>query len=155
MILDRRDGPDYRYYYSPRSCEPYGNKLYNNTVDGYIEGIRLYEEASEGTVIRNNALSGWTRGGLCFYNTNGTCNQLPSGVTASHNFEAGPFGYAGDALHDYHLRRDSPLRDAGYDLTGIVATDLEGNVRPGGLSYDVGAFGYGYDFYAPIAWTHD
>jgi hypothetical protein len=43
------------------------------------------------------------------------------------------------AAADYHLRRDSPARDAGLTLSD-VREDLEGTPRPTGSSADIGAF---------------
>jgi hypothetical protein len=43
---------------------------------------------------------------------------------------------------DYHLQSSSPAINAGYDLTGVVSDDYEGNSRPQGAGYDIGAFEY-------------
>jgi hypothetical protein len=43
---------------------------------------------------------------------------------------------AGD---DYHLRSDSPARDAGLTLVDVTE-DLEGTPRPGGTASDIGAY---------------
>ena len=43
--------PDYQYYYNPRNCHSYGNQIYNNTIHGFVEGIRLYPLVGENTII--------------------------------------------------------------------------------------------------------
>ena len=45
------------------------------------------------------------------------------------------FGVTGD----YHLKRGSPAIDAGIKVDGLDI-DLEGNRRPAGCGYDVGAY---------------
>ena len=40
---------------------------------------------------------------------------------------------------DYHLRADSPARDAGLTLANVTE-DIEGTARPGGPASDIGAF---------------
>jgi hypothetical protein len=136
--------PDYQYYYSPRNCHSYGNQIYNNTIHGFAESIRLYPLAGENTIIRNNIFSGWTRGGICFYNDNGTCKPLPAEVTASNN-AAQDFEFV-DILHfDFHLIANSPVIDAGYNLDLLNPDDFDSNVRPQGAGYDIGA----YEFLRP------
>lgn len=43
------------------------------------------------------------------------------------------------AANDYHLLASSPAVDAGLTLTQIN-TDLDGNPRPQGAGYDIGAY---------------
>lgn len=43
---------------------------------------------------------------------------------------------------DYHLRQDSPAIDAG-DSEGAPSIDLDGNARPHGKGYDIGAYEFG------------
>ena len=131
--------PDYQYFYNPRNCHSYGNQIYNNTIHGFVEAIRLYSLAGENTIIRNNIFSEWTRGSICFYNTYGICKPLPAEVTASNN-AAQDFEFV-DTLHfDFHLTAISPLIDAGYNLGPLNPDDFDGNVRPQGAGYDIGAY---------------
>jgi parallel beta-helix repeat protein len=132
--------PDYQYYYNPRNCHSYGNQIYNNTIHGFVEGIRFYPVVGENTVIRNNAFSGWTRAAICHYNTNGTCNALPGTVTVSNNVSSGSFGFVNLATFDFHLAANSPLIDEGYNLGSLVPNDFDGHTRPQGAGFDVGAY---------------
>ena len=102
--------PDYQYYYNPRNCHSYGNQIYNNTIHGFVEGIRLYPLVGENTIIRNNVFSGWTRGGICYYNaSDGTCKPLPADLTADHNVTQGPFGFVDIQHFDFPFGRKFPL----------------------------------------------
>lgn len=135
--------PDYQYYYNPRNCSSYGNQIYDNTIHGFVEGIRLYPLVGTNTIIRNNVFSGWTRGGICFYeSSNGTCKPLPAGLIADHNAEQGPFGFVNMQQLDFHLTGTSSLIDAGYGLGNLAPDDFDGDRRPIGGGYDIGAYEY-------------
>ena len=45
------------------------------------------------------------------------------------------------ASNNYHLRSDSPAIDCGFPLSDVL-NDLEGNPRPLGSQYDIGAYEY-------------
>lgn len=47
--------------------------------------------------------------------------------------------YTGDQTGNYHLQSSSPAIDAGVS-NGAPSTDYEGNARPFGATYDIGAF---------------
>jgi hypothetical protein len=55
-------------------------------------------------------------------------------------------GFVNPAAGDYHLTAGSPCIDAGYNLSGVITNDLDGNPRPldgneDGLAlYDMGAY---------------
>jgi hypothetical protein len=52
---------------------------------------------------------------------------------------------------DYHLRPGSPAVDTGRPISWLT-TDLEGNPRPQGSGYDIGAFeGVRWDVFVPLA----
>jgi Right handed beta helix region/Protein of unknown function (DUF1565) len=133
--------PDYQYYYNPRNCQSYGNQIYNNTIHGFVEGIRLYPLVGQNTIIRNNVFSGWTRGSICYYmDSNGTCKPLPADLTPDHNFTQEPFGFVDIQHFDFHLAVNSLLINAGYNLGSLNPNDFDGNVRPQGAGYDIGAY---------------
>jgi hypothetical protein len=135
--------PDYQYYYNPRNCISFGTQIYNNVIHGFVEGVRLYPLAGENTIIQNNVFSGWTRSGVCYYNaTLGICVPLPPHVMTDHNAEQSPFGFVNISTFDFHLTATSPLIDAGRTLEGQNLNDFEGNARPQGAGYDIGAYEY-------------
>jgi parallel beta-helix repeat protein len=135
--------PDYENYYASRNCHSTGNQIYNNVIDGFVEGIRFYPLAGEGTVIRNNIFSRWSRGGICFYNDNGTCKTIPFEISESNNATKN-FGFVDLKHFDFHLAADSPLIDDGYDLMAQNPNDFNGENRPQGEGYDIGAYESSY-----------
>jgi parallel beta-helix repeat protein len=135
--------PDYQYYYNPRNCHSFGNHIYNNVIHGFVESVHLYPLAGENTVIRNNVFSGWTRGSICYYiSISWTCYPLPVNVTADHNADQGPFGFVDIDHFDFHLINNSPLIDTGLNLGPLNSYDFDGNPRPQGTDYDIGAYEY-------------
>jgi hypothetical protein len=126
-----------------------GNILWaNNVCDGSLVG---YAEASTGT-HRNNI---HYNGGWMPY-TASLSGSIAGSIVSDHNllYESGRTysGFAGDVLNknplfvnaasmDYHLQSTSPAKDAGVDVG--VAMDRDGNVRPQGTGYDIGAYEYG------------
>lgn len=135
--------PDWTNYYNPRNCHSFGNKIYNNVIHGYVQSLYFYALAGESTIVRNNVLSAWTRGSVCFYQSStGTCKALGPNITADHNGDQGTFGFVNLGSYNFHLAANSPLINTGYDLGGAVPNDFEGNSRPQGGSYDIGAYEY-------------
>lgn len=140
VILPANDpaAMDYAYYYNPRNCHSQGNQIYNNTIHGFAEGIRFYSLVEAGTIIRNNAVSGWARGWMC---SPYACESL-AGVLADHNVTSGTFGFVDLANHDFRLAAGSPLINAGAGLGALNPDDYAGQARPQGGAYDVGAYEY-------------
>ncbi|MDD5570316.1 MAG: sugar-binding protein [Bacteroidales bacterium] len=58
-------------------------------------------------------------------------------ITADPQF----VNYKADGTGDYHLKSTSPAIDAGTS-TNAPSTDFDGNTRPQGLGYDIGAYEY-------------
>ena len=133
--------PDYQFYYNPRNCHSFGNQIYNNVIHEFVEGIRFYPLVGENTTIRNNVFSGWSRGSICHYNSDGgACNPPPASITADHNAEQSPFGFVDLHHFDFHLSINSLLIDAGYDLGSLNPNDFDGNPRPQDQGFDIGAY---------------
>jgi hypothetical protein len=57
--------------------------------------------------------------------------------------------FVNPAVQDYHLQSASPAIDAGYYAGEIVPDDYDGNSRPRGIGYDIGAFEYTPTDYIP------
>lgn len=133
--------PDYPYYFTPRNCHSFGNRVYNNVIDQYAIGVKFFALVPEDTAVRNNAVASWSVGSICHYNDDRqSCDPLPDNLVADHNVDQGEFGFVDLAAHDYHLAPNSPLIAAGYDLGSQVPDDFDGAPRPQGSPYDIGAY---------------
>lgn len=115
------------------------NVLYGNGDDGIYVG----EVAVKNSVIRNN---------ICSKNRgHQIASYSPSMITIDHNLIDGPTQICGhDALigdprfvnasqANFHLKEDSPAIDKGWALDA-PGDDFDGNPRPQGSAYDIGAF---------------
>ena len=71
-----------------------------------------------------------------------TFSNVKGGFTGVGNFDA-PALMVDDLRGDYHLRYDSPCRDAGKTTASLPAMDFEGNARVLGGKVDVGADEFG------------
>jgi hypothetical protein len=126
--------------------------LFNNTIvsnsataiGNYGGGLALYGAA----VVRNTIVVSNTGGGIyattanasldyddMWGNTNG--NYVGSAAAGAHDVSVYP-RFVDSAARDYHLVIDSPLLNAGSPTT-TVQTDVEGDARPLGGGYDIGA----------------
>lgn len=142
--------PEYAHYYMPRNCHSYGNRVVNNTVYGYYEGIRLYDLVPASTEIKNNIITEYQRGAICPYDLiSGTCKPLPDYLTTAANRISGDMGFVDAGGFDFSLADDSALIDAGVDLRGLVDNDLNGVQRPLGDGYDIGAYEFDPDALPP------
>jgi hypothetical protein len=105
---------------------PNGSNYFNNTVYNTPNGLTF--ENSAGNTARNNI----------FYQSDPiTC----AGGTCTNNLTTDPsFVNAGSG--DFHITQNSPAKDAGMTLPEVPC-DFDGNSRPAGSAYDIGAYEYG------------
>jgi parallel beta-helix repeat protein len=128
------------------------NTFYNNGRDPWGGGILLENPQAQNVVIRNNICSQ----NLTFQIAVGL--DVPAGnFTVDHNLIDGYRGGEGEiygddyvegnpmfenpAGGDFHLRQDSPAIDKGSPADA-PATDFDGDSRPYGVGYDIGADEY-------------
>jgi parallel beta-helix repeat protein len=129
------------------------NTFYNNGASPWGGGIAVDNPDIQNVVIRNNIVS---------QNYSFQVEVEPdvsmSNLTVDHNLIHGFRNYGdeikgsdaveGDPLFvnaagaDFHLRENSPAIDAGA-TANAPAKDYEGNNRPQGAGYDIGAYEYG------------
>lgn len=108
------------------------NIFYNNAELGLL----CYDAHGTGVVIDYN---------LWYGNPQGTINMTWAGSDVSYtsgNNLIATYPYFVNDTCDYHLQPVSPAIDAGIPLSPVVADDLDGNVRPQGSGYDMGAYEY-------------
>lgn len=60
---------------------------------------------------------------------------------ANGNIKGDP-AFTNEADHNYHIRSGSPVIDAGEDLSDILTDDIDGQSRPAGAAFDIGADEY-------------
>jgi hypothetical protein len=113
-----------------------GNAVYNNTVVRNVGGISI-----EGTnlIHRNN-----------IYHQNNTDVIVDggTGTIASDNLTTDPL-FISPVSNDFHLQAGSPAIGVGFDLSGTVTTDFDGNTRT--VPYDIGAYKFGDSPGSPLA----
>ena len=75
------------------------------------------------------------------YNSDGSSPTSPIGTSMIHNLWGIDPVFVNLGTGDYHLQLESPAIDAGA-LLNEVNDDFDGNARPYGKGYDIGAFEY-------------
>ena len=129
------------------------NTFYNNGKGTWGGGVYVENQDVQSAVIRNNICSR----NLSFQISN-EAGLTGKGLTVDHNLIDGYRGdtdeirgtdYAeGDPLFlsasgsDFHLQGSSPAIDKGFS-TDAPSDDYDGNARPYGSGYDIGAYEYG------------
>jgi hypothetical protein len=108
-----------------------GNNLFivNNTIYNNADGVDC-TSLSGGNIVNNIVLNSGSNVDTC---SGQESNNLTTGSAGM--FQNAPGG-------DFHLTANSPARDAGTSLPEVPC-DYDGNARPAGSAYDIGAFEYG------------
>lgn len=137
--------------------------IYNNLFyDNFEDGIMFYDHPNgEGdiydiTVVNNtcydnkrfgillnfaDATNMIFRNNLCYKNGNRNLYFQNGQYEESHNMTQNPL-FVDAADGDFHLMPDSPAIDAGSSQNAAT-DDFEGNSRPCGAAYDIGAYEFG------------
>ncbi|GAK57194.1 parallel beta-helix repeat protein [Candidatus Vecturithrix granuli] len=123
------------------------NTIYNVSQDGILMG--KWHPVNNG-VVQNNIIVRATDTGIQFYDiSKGTADyntvydtgEYYDGIATpfsggAHDLHVDPL-FVNPAARDLHLQTQSPLLDQGTDAG--VTTDIDGNSRPQGAGYDIGA----------------
>jgi len=107
-------------------------KVFNNTVyENDNHGIYIGPE-SNNAIIQNN---------ISYYNGSSGIRDNGTGTTLSHNLTDQDPRFLNADGKDFHLQPDSPAIDTGTTISEVTH-DFEGNSRPQGAGYDIGAYEY-------------
>jgi len=134
------------------SCDGRSRPLITNTILSGNAGCAVVErDEASSTVLSNCLFFGNTKGdyvadGLTTYTGGAAINSHVPG--AQGNIDGDP-AFVDEERGDYHLTPLSPCIDMGRDTSpaeyGGVTTDFDGDARPYGPAYDIGA-----DEFAPM-----
>lgn len=117
------------------------SRVYNNTVVANT-GWCIMAYYGSGDIIKNN---------ICWQNgKNNTILNANNSVVENNLFVDPKFVNA--AAGDFHLRPDSPAIDKGLTFSEITK-DFDGNPRPQGSAYDIGAYEFGGTTTPPVSAT--
>ena len=128
------------------------NQVYNNLIYANKAGVQLYTQSTN-TLLANNTIYGNTneaialqyygggitvRNNIVYANGQNIIDYGGSGApTVDHNLTTDP-GFTNAAALDFRLNVGSAARDTAAPLT-LIAGDYDGNSRPQGSGYDIGA----------------
>jgi hypothetical protein len=122
----------------------------NNVIYNNVAAVR-YEDQIADLHIWNNTFgsgnstmfvsAGGVGSGFQVLNNLFLAGSKPSEAADSSNRAVTAASFQNAANHDYHLVTTSPAVDTGTALAGVT-TDRDGNARPFGTAYDVGAYEY-------------
>ena len=112
---------------------PKDMKVYNNTVYGNKNyGITIWSGSN--TIVKNN---------IAYNNGKAQIHDVATNTTESNNIETNPSFVDVDKA-DFHLQSDSNAIDTGTDLSPVLSMDIDGNSRPQGSSFDIGAYEFNF-----------
>jgi parallel beta-helix repeat protein len=126
------------------------NTFYNNGMNNWGGGIFVENPNAENVVIRNNICSqnlsfqiaveaGVPAENLAVdHNLIDGYREYPEEIYGSDYVEGNPM-FANPSRADFHLQEDSPAIDNG-SAVDAPSDDFDGNPRPQGAGYDIGAF---------------
>lgn len=130
----------YGLYIFISSGSAYSAPLLANNIIAWNDGCGVSDNSdSPFTFLHNDVYANGTN--FCG-NLSGSSNPTGDDGNISESPRFTAWSDDGDFTNDdFHLRSDSPCHDTGTDATVYgVTTDHEGNPRPRGAGYDMGAF---------------
>lgn len=137
FIDDRPTKPDYT---------PLQAYVFNNTVvNAGRDGIRMqnsFSTVAKGNLFYNNLTvnCGSAQGTADYLNVQAGIDAQLSNNVALADINAAKFVDVPN--NDFHLATGSPAIDKGKDLSAYFKTDIDGDARPSGAAWDIGADEY-------------
>lgn len=116
-----------------------GYQYFNNTIiNPGGDGIRIYADLMEMNHIKNNIIVNPGTGKFVVKLNDSVPLEESNNLFAATMDEV---HFVNPASHDYHLQINSPAVDSGLDVSSFgVNSDMDGEARPIGAGYDIGAF---------------
>jgi parallel beta helix pectate lyase-like protein len=133
-----------------------GNMAYNNLIyDGHGYGIKVGVGATNSLVYNNSVYNSYW-GGIAVGEGDGSAintivknnilfknrpnySDKGTGTIESNNIDEKDPLFIDETKKDFHLKSGSPAINAGVELAEVTV-DFNGNARPKGAPYDIGAF---------------
>ncbi len=111
------------------------NTILDNGVFSSRCGIKELSVTGTHNVYQNNDANGNAGGDYCF-----TTGSPSAGISVDPSLGTTFVNWRADGSGDYHQKAGSPTINNGTSSTGAPTTDLDGNPRPQGAAYDIGAY---------------
>lgn len=126
-------------------AEVYNNTFVDCAVDGDPESGAFRFDSASRLTLRNNIIKGKYTNGGALPPTFASSNNLWHGAGAPPPWDVSPRSgdplFADAGARDFHLRAGSDAIDHGApNVSSVVTTDFDGNGRPLGAGYDIGAY---------------
>lgn len=125
-----------KYNYIPLHVNVFNNTIVNSGRDA-IRYMNSYGTVAPGNLFYNNLMA----------NVGSKYLNVATGIdyTASNNLSYADITvvkFSNAGAKDFHLASGSPAIDKGLNLSAYFNTDIDGDIRPWGITYDVGADEY-------------
>jgi len=117
---------------------PFGFALIDCPYSSIRNNI-IYNQPKTALYFGGTAITGLDAGNNCIYNENGS---TPGGTHYPYDLWGLNPSFGNPAARDYHLKSGSPCINSGITRPEIV-DDFDGDPRPIGGAYDIGAFEFG------------
>lgn len=121
-----------------------GGIMLENAPYSTVRNNIIYNQVNQVIYLSGSTFTGLDIGNNLAYNSDGSnVSAYTYTVQSSDLWDVDPmFVNPSESVRNYHLQSDSPAIDAGFDLSGLVTDDYDGNSRPWGTDYDMGAYEY-------------
>lgn len=139
-----------------KNIEITSNTFYNNGIGHkHKGGIALDYDKATGVIVRNNIvsqnnefqISSKVPGAIIDHNLIDGYRHYLHETYGNDYIEGNPL-FVNPTYGDFHLQSKSPAIDSGSPCE--VSVDFEGNSRPCGIGYDIGAYEYQFDLNHPL-----